>query len=106
MNNAVLSGTVLLSGYMYSAGQKVIEGIVVVDNVEWALVKLGVARPDVCSSLPKADACPNIGFTYSLDTRKFSNGPHVLGIQGVNDRGDYTMFPATLFGGVNVFVQN
>ncbi len=106
VNNATLSGSVTFSGYMYSTGQKITEGIVIVDNVQYGLVKLGIARPDVCSSLPDADACPNIGFTYTFDTTRLQNGPHVLGIEGVNARGDYAIFPSVISSGINIFVKN
>jgi hypothetical protein len=105
-SNATLSGTVALSGYMYSAGQKMAAGYVIVDGLLYGSAKLGVARPDVCPSLPNADACPNIGFTFNLDTTKLLNGPHVIGIEGVNARGDYAIFPSVVGLGIDVFVQN
>lgn len=105
-SNATLSGTVTLSGYMYSAGQKISAGLVIVDGAVVGSVKLGVARPDVCPSLPNADACPNIGFTFTLDTNRLLNGPHVLGIEGVNARGDYAIFPQVVGEGINVIVNN
>jgi hypothetical protein len=104
--NATLSGTVTLSGYMYSQGQKITTGVVLIDGQSAGVVTLGVPRPDVCPSLPNADACPNIGFSYALDTTKLLNGPHVIGIEGVNGRGDYAIFPDSGFRGMNVFVQN
>ncbi len=106
VSNATLSGTATFSGYMYSTGQKITEGIVIVDNVQYGLVKLGIPRPDVCLSLPNADACPNIGFSFTFDTTKLQNGPHVLGIEGVNARGDYVIFPSVTSSGINVFVKN
>ncbi|HLJ48384.1 MAG TPA: M36 family metallopeptidase [Bryobacteraceae bacterium] len=105
-NNATLSGTVTLSGYMYSAGQRIIAGVVIVDGSTIGTVTLGVPRPDVCPSLPAADACPNIGFTFNLDTTRFQNGPHTIGIEGVNTRGDYAIFPNLTATGMNIFVKN
>ena len=67
---------------------------------------IAVARPDVCAGLKDADACPNIGFTTTFNTRVLLNGPHVLGIRAVNDRGDSVTFPALDNGGINVFVEN
>jgi hypothetical protein len=106
VNNATLSGSVTFSGYMYSTGQKIAQGLAIVDGVQYGLVKLGIARPDVCPSLPNADACPNIGFTFTFDTTKLQNGPHVLGIEGVNARGDYAIFPSVTSSGINIFVKN
>ena len=104
--NAALSGTVTVSGYVYSPGQTIASAFVIVDGRSLALVKLGVPRPDVCASLPQANACPNIGFTYTLDTTKLLNGPHVLGIEGINARGDYAIFPNQAGRGITIFVQN
>ncbi len=101
-----LSGTVTISGYVYSAGQKITSASVRVDGLTVGTAKIGVARPDVCASLPTADACPNIGFTFTLDTTLLQNGPHILGVRAVNDRGDYAVFPALVNGGINVFVKN
>jgi hypothetical protein len=41
-----------------------------------------------------------------LDTTQFLNGPHILGIRAVNERGDYATFPQLVNGGINVIVQN
>lgn len=105
--NSTLSGVVTLSGYMYSAGQKILGGVLLVDgNVFGASFASNLPRPDVCGSLPKADACPNIGFSIKLDTTKLLNGPHVIGIEGFNARGDYALFPLIVSAGMNVTVQN
>jgi hypothetical protein len=105
-SNAKVSGTITVSGYVYSAGHKITSATVRVDGVTVGTAKLGVARPDVCPSLPNADACPNIGFTFTLNTAQFLNGPHILGIRAVNDRGDYAVFPLVANGGITIFVQN
>jgi hypothetical protein len=105
-SGAVLSGTVTVSGYVYSPGQKITRAVLMVDSVLKTAVTIGVSRPDVCASLPAADACPAIGFTFQYDTRQLLNGPHALGIYAENDRGDYVAFPLIQNGGINVFVQN
>ena len=102
-----LSGVVTLKGYMYSTGQKIIRGVVLVDGIAYGnSISSILPRPDVCPSLPNADACPNIGFSVTLDTTKLLNGPHVLGIEGFNIRGDYVIFPSTVKNGINVTVKN
>jgi hypothetical protein len=104
--NAVLSGTVTVSGYMYSTGQTVYAGYVLVDGAVFSTISSSLPRPDVCSSLPDADACPKIGFSVKLDTTKLTNGPHVLGIEGFNLRGDYAIFPSQVRDGMNITVKN
>ena len=104
---ATLSGTVTVSGYVYSEGQKITSVSVRVDGFPVpGAVRIAVARPDVCASLANADACPNIGFTLTLDTTLLPNGPHILGVRAVNDRGDYATFPALVNGGINILVKN
>jgi len=106
-SNATLSGTVTVSGYMYSTGQKILGGYLVVDGqIYGGSFTSALPRADVCASLPAADACPNIGFSIPLDTTKLFNGPHTIGIEGVNARGDYALFPALVSNGLNVTVQN
>ena len=105
--NATLTGTVTVSGYMYSSGQNIIGAYLLVDGQVYGSAFQSVgSRPDVCPSLPNADACPNIGFSLKLDTTKLMNGLHTIGIEGFNSRGDYAIFPQTVRFGINVIVQN
>ena len=106
VSNAKLSGTVSISGYVYSPGRRITGATLVLDGVSYAAARVAVARPDVCAGLPDADACPNIGFTATFNTRTLLNGPHVLGIRATNDRGDTATFPSLVNGGINVFVEN
>ena len=66
----------------------------------------GGSRPDACAGLTDVTACPNIGFSGTLDTRRFPNGPHVLGIAIVNGTGTSTIIPAFARNGMSVIVQN
>jgi len=104
--NAILTGTATVTGYVYSPGRKVTSAVLVVDDISYSSTTPSLARADVCESLPKADACPNIGFRFTLNTKQLRNGPHRLGIRAVNDRGDVVTFPAAVDGGINVSVQN
>lgn len=105
-NNATVSGTVTVSGYVYSPGQTMATGLLLIDQAQSGAVRLGIPRPDVCAALPNADACPNIGFTVVLDTTQLQNGAHVVGVLGINRRGDYSIFPPQNLMGINIFVQN
>ncbi len=105
--NDQLSGTVHMTGYAYSPGQKVVLGLVVVDNFfSYGTVRYGLARPDICGGLSGVAACPNIGFTFDLDTKFIFNGPHTLGVLFVNDHNDQAFIPNLVNGGINVFVNN
>ena len=106
--NATLSGVISISGYLYSPGHRIILASLIVDDVVYNSValKINQPRPDLCPNLPDADACPNIGFTATFDTNRLLNGPHVLGIEAINDLGDYVIFPAQVSQGINIFTQN
>ena len=104
--NETLTGTVTISGYVYSPGRKITSGLVYVDGTSAGTLRLAQPRPDVCANLPDADACPDIGFMLTVNTARFLNGPHVLGVRVTNDRGDTLTFPRLVNGGINVFVHN
>jgi hypothetical protein len=105
--NDRLSGTIHMSGYAYSPGDTITSGSVIADNFySYGSIRYGVARPEVCATLPDVSACPNIGFTFDLDTRLLSNGPHTLGILLFNKHGDQLIIPNLVNGGINVFIEN
>jgi hypothetical protein len=40
----------------------------------------GAPRQDVCTVFPARSGCPNVGWTFQLDTTEYANGPHTLNI--------------------------
>ncbi|MBS1875848.1 MAG: M36 family metallopeptidase [Acidobacteria bacterium] len=85
---AKISGTVDLTGYVYGVGTTVSRAVLYVDQMyNYGTVAYGQPAPDVCASLTGVAACPNIGFTYSFDTRRLDNGPHTLSIGAVTPAG-------------------
>jgi hypothetical protein len=42
------------------------------------------ARPDACAAYPGRPGCPNVGFTYLLDTGSLSPGTHTLTVIATN----------------------
>ena len=106
-SNDKLSGTVTLSGYAYSPGHAILAAAVILDSA----VVIGTATvnqpaPDVCKGLTVVDACPNIGFTFNFDTTKVLNGLHILGVELLNDAGEFVIIPTVVNGGIDIFVQN
>ncbi len=76
-----LSGTAALSGWTITDNSTAIQSVsVLVDGVASlaGTAFYGVSRPDVCAAYPGRPGCPNVGWSYSLDTTKLSNGPHML----------------------------
>ena len=105
-NNDKLSGTVTVSGYAYSPDHKILEADIYIDGAYYASAKLNQPAPDVCASLTDVPQCPNIGFTYQLDTTHFPNGPHLLGMVIFNDVPQYVIVPHISNIGLNVTIQN
>lgn len=104
--NDSLTGSVTVSGYAYSPSGRVTSVLVLVDGAAVAAAAYGQPRPEECSSLPDVGACPNIGFTYNLDTRTLTNGFHVLGVRITNDSGFGVTVPNQVRNGMNVLVDN
>ncbi|HMF76876.1 MAG TPA: Ig-like domain-containing protein, partial [Bryobacteraceae bacterium] len=64
-----------------------------VDGVPYGNANYGSSRPDVCAALPGRPGCPNVGWSFSLDTTRFADGVHTLGVTEV--MADGTFFTAT-----------
>jgi hypothetical protein len=104
--NDRLSGIVNLSGYAYSPGGRVLGVLLVVDGLAISAAEYGQPRPEECASLPNVTACPNIGFSVTLDTRTLTNGSHVIGALIINDAGLSVVVPNQTVNGMNVTVSN
>ncbi len=105
--NDHLSGTIHMTGYAYSPGQKIVGNVVAFDNFfSLGTARYGLPRPDICAQLTNVPACPNIGFTFDLDTTTILNGPHTLGVLFFNDHNDSGFVPNLVNGGINVFIDN
>jgi hypothetical protein len=79
---ASVSGTVTVSGWAVDNGVAVGTPIasvqIKVDGNIVGTAAYGTARPDVCAAYPGRPNCPNVGFTFALDTSKLTLGPHTL----------------------------
>jgi hypothetical protein len=104
--NATVSGVTTISGYVYSPGHRIINVVLNIDGSFYTGVTINQPRPDVCPKLPDANACPNIGFRINFDTGRLLNGLHILGIEAVNEVGEYFDFTGRNGIGMNIFVKN
>ncbi|WP_035957833.1 M36 family metallopeptidase [Bryobacter aggregatus] len=104
--NEVLSGIVKISGYGYTATGRITAMTLLVDGAGWSSIPFNQPLPEVCATLEGVSACPNIGFSVNFDTRKIPNGPHILGVQIVNDKGGFINIPTANSYGTNVLIQN
>jgi N-acetylmuramoyl-L-alanine amidase len=81
--NAALTGTTTVSGWalegLNAAGPNAITSVTVqVDSNTPAAASYGSNRSDVCGSLPGRPGCPNVGWSYSLNTSLLAAGSHTL----------------------------
>ncbi|MEO8028290.1 MAG: hypothetical protein ABI823_17535, partial [Bryobacteraceae bacterium] len=105
--NAELSGTVTVDGYAYSpqTGGRIAGVFVFLDSEQIGTATYGIARPEDCATLTGVAACPNIGFRYTLDTKRFSNGAHQLYVY-LADQDFNLTFVGDYYGGTNVTIKN
>ena len=84
---AQLSGTVMVRGYAVADTVRVSFVDVLIDGVNYGRAAYGAARNDICGGLPGRPNCPNIGFTFVLETQgslPVVNGTHTLSIRAMD----------------------
>ncbi|HEY3838198.1 MAG TPA: Ig-like domain-containing protein, partial [Bryobacteraceae bacterium] len=84
----VVSGVVTVSGWAIDNSAMVGSAIgsvaIQVDGNTVGLANYGSNRGDVCAQYPGRPGCPNVGFTYMLDTRGLTSGVHTLTAQATD----------------------
>jgi hypothetical protein len=90
--NAILSGTTTVMGWaledLASIGFAVSAVDVYVDNLKVNTGNVyGTPRADVCAAFPGRVGCPNVGWSYDLDTSALAAGNHTLKIVATDSAG-------------------
>lgn len=62
-----------------------------IDGGQTLAATYGVPRADVCAALPGRSGCPNVGWTYALDTTTLANGSHMLQVTTTSATGNHTI---------------
>lgn len=88
--NSLVSGITPVAGWAFDEGS-VATVDVLVDGVVDGVASYGSSRPDVAGVFPNAPV--NIGFSYLLETAKYSNGAHKLNIRVTDSSGNIAIFP-------------
>ncbi len=101
-----LTGTVQLAGYAYSQTGTIRNVVVIYDNQFADLARYGTPAAEVCAALPGVAACPNIGWTFDLDTSRLSNGNHKIAVQITDSAGVITNLPSIGQPTISVTVKN
>ena len=88
---ATVSGIVTVSGWAIdntSAPSAAISSVqVLVDGNKVGEAAYGASRPDICALYPGRLGCPNVGFTYLLDTKQLTPGSHMLKVTAIDSDG-------------------
>src|SRR5882724_1551796 len=96
--NSQLTSTASVTGWAFD--NVAISGVdVYVDGLLAGAATYGGSRPDVAHDFPNAPAA--IGYSFSLDTRQYSNGPHTIEVKALDSSGNLAVLPH-----VAVTIQN
>jgi hypothetical protein len=79
---STVSGTVTVSGWAIDNSSGVGTAIsnvqVKVDGTVVGTATYGNSRPDVCAVYPGRPGCPNVGYSFSLNTSSLGSGTHTI----------------------------
>src|ERR1022692_1810355 len=87
---AVVSGTVSMIGWALDntsvIGTAINPGSLVVslDGAPVGTATYGMYRSDVCAAFPGRPGCPNVGFTFNLNTAALSPGAHTITVSATD----------------------
>jgi hypothetical protein len=79
-------GSINVHGWVINSNVTIANVTLAIDGVPFGNAGYGVPRPDVCSVFASSN-CPNVGFSYNLDTTLLADGQHTLAITGVTSSG-------------------
>jgi hypothetical protein len=78
----ITSGSTMVTGWALESAAGIGTAIsvvqVLVDRVLVGTATYGLSRPDVCGLYPGRPGCPNVGYTFLLNTTSLTTGPHTL----------------------------
>jgi hypothetical protein len=102
LQSATVSGVIQVTGWAVDLESLIGSVQIEVDGKVVGTTTYGSNRQDICNSYPGWPGCPNIGFSYSLNTNVLSNGPHVITAVAT----DTDPVPMSASSSVTVSVQN
>ncbi len=90
-SNAQASGTYTAAGWAVDNAAGVNAVSIQVDGQFVGVANYGASRPDVCASFASSVGCPNVGWTYSLNTAALADGVHTLEAIVVSNNGTHAV---------------
>jgi hypothetical protein len=87
----IVSGIVGVTGWVFDNAQTA-RVLVLVDGVAIATATYGFSRPDVSTVYPNAPE--HVGFSYALDTRRYTNGLHDVAVNATDTAGNIAVLRA------------
>jgi hypothetical protein len=69
-----------MRGWALNANAHIVSVSISVDGVPLGNAAYGIGRPDICTSTATSPDCPNVGWTYSLDTTLLIDGSHTFSV--------------------------
>jgi hypothetical protein len=87
-NSGIFTGTAALGGWTLDKtnGATITAVKILVDGVLNGMAYYGGNRPDVCA-IYSSVSCPNVGWSYLLDTTALGNGKHSLDVTAISSTG-------------------
>jgi len=73
-------GIITVSGWALNNTNHIVSVALTVDGVPVGNAAYGVPRPDICNGSQSSPDCPNVGWTFSLNTSSLGDGTHTLGV--------------------------
>jgi hypothetical protein len=81
-NSPPLQGSATISGWAINTTNSSYYVQLYVDDFFLGTVFPNISRGDVCAVYPSAKNCPNVGWSYVLDTSQYLDGAHKLTVVG------------------------
>jgi hypothetical protein len=76
--NEIVLGQTTFSGWAVDINSIVNQVKIAIDGVSAGTAVYGSSRPDVCAIYPDEAACPNVGWSFAVDTTRLANGIHTV----------------------------
>jgi hypothetical protein len=90
-SNVQASGTYTASGWAVDNTVSINAVSIQVDGQFVGLATYGNTRPDVCAVYSTSASCPNVGWTYSLNTSALADGLHTFAAIAVSNNGKHAV---------------